>query len=192
MPPFTLADLTALATTLSPTPGLAQPPAPRAISIWEITQWILPMAPEHLRRVLAAAPDLPQGSAGVEGGTRWFTPAEVAVLRGHFAARSRKSRYLPQRPAGVTAPLIALAAPQGRAGRSTAALHLATAAALAGYKVLLIDADPAGALAQALRVDDAAEPGVLGLIARAAAQALRQATKPGWTVARRPWRWTAC
>ncbi len=169
---FSLPDLTSLASSLTE-PALSEPAAPRLISIWEITSWILPMAPEHLRRVLAATPDLPQGSTGVEGGTRWFTAAEVATLRRHFSQSSRKARYLPQRSAEAKAPLITLAQPQGRAGRSTATLHLATAAALSGYRVLLIDADPAGGLAQALRVTDGGEIGVLGLIARSAARHLR-------------------
>lgn len=173
---FSLSDLTSLASGLTE-PALVDPARPRLISIWEITSWILPMAPEHLRRVLAATPDLPQGSSGVEGGTRWFTPAEVATLRRHFSQSARKTRYQPQRPPDAKAPLITLAQPQGRAGRSTAALHLATAAALAGYRVLLIDADPAGDLAQALQVSAATEIGVLGLIARAAARHLRQANE---------------
>lgn len=173
---FSLSDLTSLASGLTE-PALVDPARPRLISIWEITSWILPMAPEHLRRVLAATPDLPQGSSGVEGGTRWFTPAEVATLRRHFSQSARKARYQPQRPPDAKAPLITLAQPQGRAGRSTAALHLATAAALAGYRVLLIDADPAGDLAQALQVSETTEIGVLGLIARAAARHLRQANE---------------
>lgn len=177
MSAFTLPDIAALANTLTASAHSTASPAPRLISIWEITQWILPMAPEHLRRILAAEPALPQGHAGVEGGTRWFTASEVAALRAHFAKGARKSRYLPQRPANSSAPLITLTAPQGRAGRSIAALHLATAAALAGYKVLLMDADPAGALAQALRVHDPAELGVLGLIARDAARHLRQSNQ---------------
>lgn len=153
----------------------------RQMSIWEITQWILPMAPEHFRRVLAAEPGLPQGSMGVEGGTRWFSPADLARLRAHFAPRSRKGRYQPQRPDGARAPLIVLTQPQGRAGRSLAAQHLATAAALAGYRVLLIDADPAGRLGRALHlpVQEDANPespgqGVAGLIARSAALYLRR------------------
>jgi len=170
---FSLPDLTNLASSLTE-PALTEPAPTRLISIWEIISWILPMAPEHLRRVLAASPDLPQGSAGVEGGTRWFTPAEVTTLRGHFSQSTRKARYQPQRPANAKAPLITLAQPQGRAGRSIATLHLATAAALSGYRVLVIDADPAGSLAQALRVADGGEIGVLGLIARSAARHLRQ------------------
>jgi chromosome partitioning protein len=172
---FTLPDLTSLVSAL-PDPGLdlIAPTPARLISIWEITTWILPMAPEHLRRVLAATPDLPQGSAGVEGGTRWFTPAEVATLRRHFSQGPRKARYQPQRPPNAKAPLITLTQPQGHAGRSVAALHLATAAALAGHRVLLIDADPAGRLARALHAHDPAGLGVLGLIARAAARHLRK------------------
>lgn len=177
MPAFTLPDLTTLADAIAE-PGLPATVPPRLISIWEITSWILPMAPEHLRRVLAAEPYLPQGSAGVEGGTRWFTAADVAILRGHFSQGGRKPRYQPQRPANATAPLITLAQPQGHAGGSTAALHLATAAALAGHRVLLIDADPVGNMARALQTQTAgstaSEIGVLGLIARAAARHLRQ------------------
>ena len=178
MPAFTLPDLAALANSLVAMPNAAARPAARLISIWEITQWILPMAPEHLRRVLAATPDLPQGQAGSEGGTRWFTAAEVAALRTHFAQGPRKGRYHPQRPAQALAPLITLTAPQGQAGRSTATLHLATAAALAGYRVLVIDADPAGRLAQGLGTDsDQTGLGVLGLIARDAARHLRQSNQ---------------
>lgn len=170
---LSLPDLSSLASRLAE-PALTEVAPPRLISIWEITSWILPMAPEHLRRVLAASPDLPQGHAGIEGGTRWFTATEVATLRRHFSQSTRKARYQPQRPAGAKAPLITLAQPQGRAGRSTTTLHLATTAALSGYRVLVIDADPAGGLAQALRVGAEAEIGVLGLIARSAARHLRQ------------------
>ncbi|MDO8327899.1 MAG: AAA family ATPase [Cypionkella sp.] len=175
MPRTTISDILsvaeACALTTSPLPA---PPA-RLFSIWEITQWLLPMAPEHLRRCLAAEPGLPQGSAGIEGGTRWFTATEVSLLRSYFAGRSRRSRYQPARPAQGQAPLIVLTQPLGKTGRSTAALHLASAAALAGYRVLLIDADPAGQLAQALGADLPGQGGgVSTLIAQAAGQHLRQ------------------
>lgn len=142
------------------------------------------MAPEHLRRVLAQTPDLPQGRAGTEGGTRWFTPAEVATLRRHFIAvgarhpGGRSRAYAPQRPAGARAPLITLCAPLGRAGRSTTLLHLACAAALGGYRVLVLDADPAGQLATALGADpdqpDGGSPALVPLIARSCGLHLRQ------------------
>lgn len=175
MSSLTPQDLFAIARTgLQNTPARAAPPE-RLISIWEITRWILPMAPEHFRRVLAAEPGLPQGSMAVEGGTRWFSPADLPRLRAHFAPRSRRGRYQPQRPEGARAPLIVLTQPQGRAGRSVAARHLATAAALAGYRVLLIDADPAGGIGGALHLpSDTTTPGVAGLIARSAAHHLRR------------------
>ena len=174
MPHLNLEALFALANACPERAALPKA-EPRLISIWEITRWILPMAPEHLRRVLAAEPALPQGSAGVEGATRWFTAADVAILRDHFTARSRSHRYQPQRPAKSAAALIALAQPLGKAGRSTVALHLATAAALAGYRVLLIDADPAGDLDRTLQAPLAATgAGVLSLIARSAALHLRR------------------
>lgn len=144
--------LTSLAAfTASPQGNAPAAAVPRDVSIWEITTWILPMAPEHLRRVLGQNPDLPQGRTGAEGGTRWFSWSDVAALRQHFAAVSARSAgwgkaYVPRRPTGARAPLIALTGPQGQSGRSTALLHLACAAALAGYRVLVLDADPAGQL----------------------------------------------
>lgn len=151
------------------------PPAARLLSIWEITSWILPMAPEHLRRVLAADPNLPQGQAGTDGGTRWFTPAEVATLRAHFAQGPRRARYQPQLPA--TAPLVVLAQPLGQAGRSRAAQDLASAAALAGWRVLLIDAAPEGHLARDLGCAPAPGAGLLSLLAKSAGQHLRRANE---------------
>lgn len=176
-----------------PDPGLPAPrlPAPRLFSIWEITTWILPMAAEHLRRVLRQTPSLPQGQPETpgaaaaptsSGSTRWFTAADVATLRRHFAAvqdrtpGSRKT-YAPRRCPGARAPLIALTAPLGRAGRTTATLHLAVAASLSGYRVLVIDADPAGRLAHVLgAVPDPALQGgtLLPLIARACGLHLRR------------------
>ncbi|TXH94264.1 MAG: hypothetical protein E6Q73_16230 [Pseudorhodobacter sp.] len=158
-------------------------PGARVFSIWEITSWHLPMAPEHLRRVLAEHPDLPQGEAGVEGGTRWFSAADIGALRRHFAAGPRGKRYRLDRPTGARAPLVTLAGPQGASGRTLALAHLATAAALAGWRVLVLDADPGGRLAALLGdrfrsetspLPDPAPSGPLGLIARAAARQLRR------------------
>ncbi len=197
MPPLSPASLQTLGAACHP--GAPRPALPqRLISIWEITAWILPMAPEHFRRVLAADPSLPQGTAGAEGGTRWFTQSDLVALRAHFATGPRKSRYLPT-PA-PRAPLITLAGPLGGMGRSTALLHLATAAALSGYRILVIDGDPAGSLGHALgalsghgddtdggasgrgtsgrgtsdRGSSVGEAGVVSLIARSAAQHLRR------------------
>lgn len=184
-PPITSATLAALAAEWRPAAAVARPPS-RAFSIWEITTWILPMAAEHLRRVLRQNPDLPQGqvrgSAGPdarsESGTRWFSLAEVATLRHHFATTGAAHKsYLPHRPTGALAPFIALTGPLGASGRTTTTLHLACAAALAGYKVLVIDADPGGRLADSLGADSSATAQgdtLLPLIARGFGLHLRQ------------------
>ena len=180
MLPFPPADLA----IWTPFEAAALPAAPlvdRPLSIWEITTWILPMAPEHFRRVLAAAPHLPQGS-GAEGGTRWFTQTDLVPLRAHFASAGRKARYQPQRLGGARAPLVALTGPMGAMGRSTALLHLAVGAALSGYRILVIEGDAAGTLAPllpalpsgaALQGAGQGALGVLSLIARSAALHLR-------------------
>ena len=177
MPPLSPDHLTTLATACEGK-ALASPPPDRQISIWEITSWILPMAPEHLRRVLAADPNLPQGSAGGEGGTRWFSQSDLAALRAHFATGPRKARYLPTRLPNARAPLVTLTGPLGAMGRSTCLMHLACAAALSGYRVLVIDGDPAGPLGSALPAPpghhDVPGTGVLSLIARSAALHLRR------------------
>lgn len=177
--PTTPADLLALAEA-RPSSLTVSDRAERLFSIWEITTWHLPMAPEHLRRVLASDPSLPQGIAGIEGGTRWFTAADLATLRAHFAGGARGARYRLARPDGALAPLITLTGPQGGSGRSMALAHLATAAALSGWRVLVIDADPGGSLADVLgdrfRSETSPAPldGPLALIARAAARHLRR------------------
>ena len=149
-------------------------PAPRLFSIWEITSWILPMAPEHFRRVLAAAPHLPQGTAGAEGGTRRFTATDLTALRHHFASGPRQARYQPPRlpgsPAPVVAPIVALTGPMGATGRTTSLLHLAVGAALCGYRILVIESDPAGTTDLA----PATGQGALSLMARSAAEHLRR------------------
>lgn len=131
------------------------------------------MAPEHLRRVLAGHPGLPQGVAGAEGGTRWFTAAEVAALRAHFAAGPRGGRF--RAPLRDRAPLVTLARPGGRGGGTTALAHLAVAAGLAGWRVLVIDGDPAGQLGRMLGAAEGPAGGVPALLARAAGAHLRAA-----------------
>ena len=171
MPNLTPEDLTRLAAACVSETHTPEPP-PRLMSIWEITTWVLPMAPEHLRRTLAAFPTLPQGTAA-EGATRWFTLPEVATLRAHFIARSRSQRYAP--PPTKRAPLITLVGPIGAMGRTTALTHLGLAASLAGYRVLAIEGDPAGQLAQTLHMAGPPPSGdVLTLLAGSAARHLRQ------------------
>ena len=70
----------------------------RRFSTWEITRYLIPVAPAHFRRVLRANSHLPQGSSETESGAKWFTLAEVEILREHFAREGRGKDYKP--PAG--------------------------------------------------------------------------------------------
>ena len=119
----------------------------RLFSTWEITRYLIPVAQGHFRRVLKANPDLPQGRSETEGGAKWFTLDEVLRLRGHFAAEgSRAKEYVPYRPAGLPAKLVAVANFKGGVGKTSTAAHLAMSAALDGYKVLVIDLDSQGSM----------------------------------------------
>jgi chromosome partitioning protein len=119
----------------------------RRFSTWEITRYLIPVAPAHFRRVLRQNPTLPQGLTETEGGAKWFTLDEVLRLRAHFAAEGSKSKsYLPYRPAGLPAKIAAVANFKGGVGKTSTAAHLAMSAALDGYKVLVIDLDSQGSM----------------------------------------------
>ncbi|SDX56628.1 AAA family ATPase [Roseicitreum antarcticum] len=119
----------------------------RLFSTWEITRYLIPVATAHFRRVLKANPDLPQGTSEVEGGAKWFTLTDVLRLRAHFATEgSRNKEYLPYRPKGLPAKLVAVANFKGGVGKTSTAAHLAMSAALDGYKVLVIDLDSQGSM----------------------------------------------
>ena len=121
----------------------------RKFSIWEITKYLIPIAPAHLRRVLKANPDLPQGE-GV-GGSKWFTLEEVLALRHHFHQEGVSTKeYLPYRPEGLPAKVVAVANFKGGVGKTSTAAHLAMSAALDGYKVLVIDLDSQGSMTSIL------------------------------------------
>jgi len=119
----------------------------RRFSTWEITQYLIPVAPGHFRRVLKAHPNLPQGHSETEGGAKWFTLDEVLKLRAHFAAQGAKTKnYLPYRPKGAPAKIVAVANFKGGVGKTSTAAHLAMSAALDGYKVLVVDLDSQGSM----------------------------------------------
>jgi chromosome partitioning protein len=119
----------------------------RPFSTWEITRYLIPVAPAHFRRVLKANPELPQGRADSEAGARWFTLDEVLRLRAHFAAEgSRAKEYLPWRPKGLPAKVVAVANFKGGVGKTSTCAHLAMSAALDGYRVLAVDLDAQGSL----------------------------------------------
>ncbi len=119
----------------------------RRFSTWEITKYLIPVAPAHFRRVLRQNPDLPQGMSDTDGGAKWFTLDEVLRLRAHFAAEGSKSKdYLPYRPKGLPAKITAVANFKGGVGKTSTGAHLAMSAALDGYKVLVIDLDSQGSM----------------------------------------------
>ena len=119
----------------------------RRFSTWEITKYLIPVAPAHFRRVLRQNPDLPQGLTETEGGAKWFTADEVLHLRAHFAAEGAQNRdYLPYRPKGLPAKVLGVANFKGGVGKTSTAAHLAMSAALDGYRVLVIDLDSQGSM----------------------------------------------
>ena len=129
----------------------------RLFSTWEITRYLIPVAQAHFRRVLKQNPDLPQGLSETEGGAKWFTLDEVLKLRAFFGEQGAKAKnYLPYRPAGEPAKLVAVANFKGGVGKTSTAAHLAMSAALDGYKVLIVDLDSQGSMTSIFggRVED--------------------------------------
>lgn len=119
----------------------------RPFSTWEITRYLIPVAPAHFRRVLRENPDLPQGVSETEGGAKWFSLDEVLRLRAHFGASGSKAKeYLPYRPEGLPAKVVAVANFKGGVGKTSTCAHLAMSAALDGYRVLVVDLDSQGSM----------------------------------------------
>jgi chromosome partitioning protein len=119
----------------------------RQFSTWEITKYLIPVAPAHFRRVLRQNPDLPQGRSETEAGAKWFTLEEVLRLRAHFGAEGSKAKdYIPYRPKGLPAKIVAVANFKGGVGKTSTCAHLAMSAALDGYKVLMVDLDSQGSM----------------------------------------------
>lgn len=119
----------------------------RLFSTWEITKYLIPVAPQHFRRVLRQNPALPQGRSESDAGAKWFTLDEVLRLRAHFGAEGSKAKeYLPYRPKGLPAKIVAVANFKGGVGKTSTCAHLAMSAALDGYKVLVIDLDSQGSM----------------------------------------------
>ncbi|MBE1281768.1 MAG: AAA family ATPase [Rhodobacteraceae bacterium] len=137
----------------------------RRFSSWEVSELIFQMNQSTFRGKLAADPSLPGGEVEPDGRQRWFSLEEVNELRRRIKA-NRKS-LMPPRPAGKRAMRAAVANFKGGAGKSTVALHLAHAAALDGYRVLVVDFDPQATLSHSMGLTDVAEDyTVWGIMAR--------------------------
>jgi len=147
----------------------------RPFSTWEICRYLIPVAQGHFRRVLRENPGLPQGRSESQGGARWFSLDEVLRLRAHFGSEGSKAKgYLPYRPEGLPAKVLAVANFKGGVGKTSTAAHLAMSAALDGYRVLVIDLDSQGSMTSIFggRVADEWQT-VFPLIARHHAEHLR-------------------
>lgn len=114
----------------------------RRFGIWEITTYMIPVSAQHLRRVLKANPDLPQGVSEKDGGAKMFTLDEVNTIRAFLDSEGQAAKgYRPYRPEGQPAKIAAVCNFKGGVSKTTTGAHLAMAAALDGYKVLVIDLD---------------------------------------------------
>ncbi|WP_425102294.1 AAA family ATPase [Tropicibacter sp. S64] len=151
----------------------------RRFSTWEICRYLIPVAQGHFRRVLKQNPDLPQGLAETTSGAKWFTFDEVLRLKAHFGSEGSKSKeYLPYRPKGLPAKMVAVANFKGGVGKTSTAAHLAMSAALDGYRVLVVDLDSQGSMTSIFggKVEDEWQT-VFPLFARHYASHLREANQ---------------
>ncbi len=119
----------------------------RPFSIWEISSFMFDVPADTLRKKLVEDPSLPQGTVSDDGRQRWFTLAEINELRRRI--RFRGKRLQPERPRG-RALRVAVSNFKGGVGKTVVAQHLANAAALDGYRVLVIDFDPQATLTHAM------------------------------------------
>ncbi|MEM6637841.1 MAG: AAA family ATPase [Pseudomonadota bacterium] len=137
----------------------------RRFSSWELAELIFRVNQSTLRGRMASDPSLPQGEVEVDGRQRWYTLDEINEIRRKLKV-NRKS-LMPERPAGKRAVRAAVANFKGGAGKSTVALHFAHAAALDGYRVLVVDFDPQATLSHSMGLNDVAEDyTVWGIMAR--------------------------
>lgn len=137
----------------------------RRFSSWEVAELIFKINQSTFRGRLAAEPDLPGGEVEEDGRQRWFSLAEINVLRRRM--KVNRAALMPPRPTGKRAVRVAIANFKGGAGKSTVALHMAHAAALDGYRVLCVDFDPQATLTHSMGLFDVSEDlTVWGIMAR--------------------------
>jgi cellulose biosynthesis protein BcsQ len=139
----------------------------RRFSTWEVTDLILNVNPKTFGKKLRGDAGMPVGETeSGSGGMKWFSLDEISQIRGVWRDRG-KQKLNPERPENARALRTAVANFKGGAGKSTVALHFAHAAALDGYKVLVIDFDPQATLSHAMGlVDVPEEQTVWGIIAQ--------------------------
>jgi cellulose biosynthesis protein BcsQ len=126
----------------------------RPFSIWEISQFMFDVPADTLRKKLAEDLSLPQGLTQEDGRQRWFTLEEINELRRRVRIRGR--RLLPHRPKG-RAMRVAVSNFKGGVGKTVVAQHLAHAAALDGYRILVIDFDPQATLTHSMGLTEVKE-----------------------------------
>ena len=136
----------------------------RRFSIWEMSEFMFDVPADTLRKKLLENPDFPQGLVEDEGRQRWFSLDEINLLRQRLKFRERS--LIPERPNG-RAIRIAIANFKGGVGKSVVAQHVANAAALDGYRVLLVDFDPQATLTHSVGlVEVREETTVWGIMCR--------------------------
>lgn len=137
----------------------------RRFSSWEVGELIFKVNQSTLRGRLAADPSLPQGLVEEDGRQRWYTLEEINQIRRRL--KVNRQSLMPYRPQNTRAIRAAIANFKGGAGKSTVALHFAHAAALDGYRVLVVDFDPQATLSHSMGLTDVAEEyTVWGIMAR--------------------------
>ncbi|MEM6939751.1 MAG: AAA family ATPase [Pseudomonadota bacterium] len=137
----------------------------RRFSSWEVAELIFRVNQSTLRGRLAADPSLPQGLTEEDGRQHWYALEEINELRRRL--RINRKSLMPERPPGKRAIRAAIANFKGGAGKSTVALHFAHAAALDGYRVLVVDFDPQATLSHSMGLNDVSEEyTVWGVMAR--------------------------
>jgi chromosome partitioning protein len=143
----------------------------RRFSSWEVSELILRVHPRTFTNKLRTEPDMPSGEVeGGKSGMRWFNIDEINQIRSLWREKGKLTRQ-PVRPRNKRAIRVASANFKGGSGKSTTALHFAHAAALDGYRVLVVDFDPQATLSHSMGlVDVEEERTVWGIIARDLAQ----------------------
>ncbi|MCB5410707.1 AAA family ATPase [Pseudogemmobacter faecipullorum] len=137
----------------------------RRFSSWEVSELIFKINQSTFRGRLAQEPDLPGGEVEEDGRQRWFSLQEINELRRRM--KINRHSLMPPRPANKRAVRVAVSNFKGGAGKSTVALHMAHAAALDGYRVLVVDFDPQATLTHSMGLHDVSEEmTVWGIIAR--------------------------